>query len=106
MEFNNYKSLKAAETALKKRGFDKNFKLDGKRLINEEDGDTYDPGDLIMIEYHRFPSEDDWQDTKIIFALEDQEGNRGLVTSNYRSLDYIQLVNFIDRVKMRSLINS
>lgn len=106
MEFNSYKTIKTAETALKKRGYDTDFKLEGNKLINPENGETYTPEDLTMIEHHRFPSDDKWQDTKIIFALEDQTGERGLVKSTYGRPDYIQLINFIDRVKVRSTATS
>lgn len=106
MEFNSYKSIKTAETALEKRGYNQDFTLLNNKLINQENGETYQPEDLILIEHHRFPSNDKWQNTQIIFALEDQTGKRGLVKSTYGRPDYMQLINFMDKVKVRSSVYS
>lgn len=106
MKLKKYVTLDAALAALEKRGYDRHFQLKDQYLEDQDQQIQYTPSDLVMIEHHRFKNPERWRETKIIIALEDQQGNKGYITSNYGHPRHMELIKFIDRVKMKSPIEA
>lgn len=106
MTLKKYTSAEEAIAALNKRGFDRIFQFKQKDLQDIANKRIYTPADLVMVEHHRFHNLKDWQNTVIIIALEDLYGNKGLVVSSYGQPQHMKLINFIDRVKMKSSVSA
>lgn len=105
MKFPKYPSLERAAEALKKQGFTSRFKLEGNRLRNLNNERLYGPEQVAIVEYHRFTESDAKQSTSIIFAVETEQGQRGLVVAQYASTyDDIRLLRFMDRARIKSKV--
>lgn len=104
MRFKKYPSLARAAEALKKRGFTEQFKLIGNRIKHLQTNRLYDPGEVAIVEYHRFlPEEKHYDRTSIVFALETIETNiSGLLVSTYNTYGKVNLLEFMDKVKIKS----
>lgn len=103
MRFKKYPSLARAADALKKRGFIDQFILKGNTLLHMETGKLFDTEDMAIVEYHRFfPRTPHRSEVSIIFALEGMDGSRGLLTASYNAYGKVNLLEFMDRVKIKS----
>lgn len=70
-------------TSLAKKGFDKDFKIDkeGARLGKEEK--VYQPEDLKVLKVYRFEGESDPADNAAIYAIESNDGKKGIILNAY-----------------------
>lgn len=103
MNFKKYPSLSRAAAALTKRGFADHFKFEDRRLKHRESGRLYEPNEVAIVEYHRFtPKKPETGKTSIVFALETFDQIRGLLVASYQAYGKVHLLEFMDRVKIKS----
>lgn len=103
MKFKKYPSLTRAADALKKQGFTARFALDNRQLVQLNGNKVYQPEEVAIIEYHRFlPKDAHPGKVAIVFALETIDGIRGLLVDFYNAYGKINLLEFMDRVKIKS----
>lgn len=105
MKFKRYPSLARAAEALKKRGFTDEFtwKKDSLNLKHHESERLYDPSEVAIVEYHRFLSKNDYQNRiTIVFALETIDKLRGMLVASYNAYGKVKLLEFMDKVKIKS----
>lgn len=101
MDFNNYESLVQASEELITRGFNRKFKFDDGKMLNLADNKKYTPEELKIVEYHRFEGINNPADSTIIFAVEAIDSSKGTVIMNYSADADMNLVSFIDKVKIK-----
>lgn len=102
MKLNRYSSVAHATEALRKRGFKDEFKLQGKmRMRNLNNKKAYAAKDMYIIEYHRFEGMSNPSDMSIVFAVETNDGRKGIIISSYGMYANMELVEFLDKVKVK-----
>ena len=103
MKLNRYTTVVHAVEALKKRGFTGEFKLDAEsnRMRNLKSGKHYQPEDMKIVEYHRFEGVSNPSDMSIVFAIESNDGNKGIIVSSYGMYADMELIEFMDKVKIK-----
>jgi hypothetical protein len=102
MTVNYYDNLVQATNQLGKRGFDAEFKFDGKQLLSTDTKHTYTADELQIVEYHRFEGLTNPADSSVIFAIETNTDEKGTVIMSYSTDADMQLVSFIDKVKVKA----
>lgn len=101
MNFNHYQSLNQATQELNERGFSHKFTFNGQELLSAATHQTYEASELAIIEYHRFAAKSDPEDHAVIFAIETNDDTKGTVILNYSSDENLELISFIDKVKVK-----
>jgi hypothetical protein len=101
MNVNYYDNLVQATQELSERGFNAEFKFDGKQLLSIETNHSYQPEELRIVEYHRFEGMTNPADSSVIFAIETNTSEKGTVIMSYSTDADMQLVSFIDKIKVQ-----
>lgn len=102
MRLNQYTSVAEATNALRKRGFKNDFKLEDKKWMrNLNNNKKYKSKDLSIVEYHRFEGMSNPSDLSIVFAVETHSGDKGTIVSSYGMYADMDLVEFMDKVKVK-----
>ncbi len=79
----DYETLSEAMTDLKKRGFDFDFEFKDSCLFCSSIGEKYEPGDLKIVEIHRFEGMTSPDDSSILYAIVAKNGEKGLIVDAY-----------------------
>lgn len=102
MKLNRYTSVAHATQGLRRRGFKDEFKLlDERTMENLQNGARYKPEQMSIVEYHRFEGMSNPSDMSIVFAVESNDGRKGVIISSYGTYANIKLVEFMDKVKIK-----
>jgi hypothetical protein len=78
-----YATLAGALEELIRRGFTEGFRVVDGRLRILGTGQTLEPKDLVIREYHRFEGVSDPDDMAILYALESRSGVRGTIADAF-----------------------
>lgn len=76
-----YDTLSEAVNGLKKRGYNLDFNLEENCLVCH--GDKYDIRDFEITEFHRFEGNTDPSDEAVVYAIESNDGKKGMLVSGY-----------------------
>lgn len=98
MEPNNYDTLSEAEVDLRKRGFATPFEVDEKGLYDKKFNKHYSPQDVTIVEHHRFEGDSDPEDMAVIYAIETNGDNKGVLIDAYGAYSSEKVGNFIRKV--------
>ena len=103
MKINRYTTVVHAVEGLKQRGYITEFKLDkeSNRMQSLKSKKFYRPADMEIVEYHRFEGISNPSDMSIVFAIETNDGNKGIVVSTYGMYAEMKMVEFMDKVKIK-----
>lgn len=83
MSIHAYRTVAEAVRALEQRGFTANFELIGKTFRAVESGKTFAPGDLTIVEHHRFEGASDPEELAVVYAIQAKDGTRGTLVDAY-----------------------
>jgi hypothetical protein len=84
MSTHNLTTLQDAMQELRKRGYDKDFRLDKTgRLVINGTGKTFAPEEVQIREELRFEGDSNPDDMSILYAIETKSGEKGLVVNGY-----------------------
>jgi hypothetical protein len=100
MQAITYKTLAEAVIGLKGRGFTGNFEFLKNAFRDVETGKTFQPGELTIVEHHRFEGASDPDDLSVIYAIEAKDGTRGVLTDAYGVYANPDLSAFLKKVSM------
>jgi hypothetical protein len=78
-----YDTVTAAVKGLKERGYTKDFNLKENCLVCHEE--KYHSEDFEITEVYRFEGETDPADEAVVYAIESNKGDRGVLVSGYGS---------------------
>lgn len=102
MKVNQYTSVAHATKGLRERGFKDEFKLeDPQKMKNLTTETIYKPDDMVIVEFHRFEGISNPSDMSIVFAVETNDGRKGVVISTYGVYANMKLVEFMDKVNIK-----
>lgn len=102
MKLNRYSSVVHATQALQKRGYTTEFKLKEKgKMQNLKTKRMYSPSDMEIAEFHRFEGASNPSDMSIVFAVEAADGAKGIIVSSYGMYADMDMVEFMDKVKIK-----
>jgi hypothetical protein len=96
-----YKTMDEALEDLKRRGFTANFEWLDNTFQAINGGRTFTPEELTIIEHHRFEGASDPDDLSIVYAIEANDGTRGVVADAYGPYATPGLGAFLEGVRMR-----
>ncbi len=102
MKLNKYENLKKAKKAFVKKGFTQIFDLKDNVLINRKDKKKYLPKSVKIVEYHRFQHKIMSRQTALILALECEDKTKGLIISPFKEYADMQLIEFMNKAKIKS----
>jgi hypothetical protein len=77
----SYDTVSAAVTGLKNRGYNMDFNLKDNCLICHED--KFDVNDFEIVEFYRFEGNSDPADEAIVYAIESNKGQKGVLVNGY-----------------------
>ena len=102
MENNHYSTLSEATTDLKERGFEHDFIVnDNIRLTSQYiEGVDYGKEEVKVIEYHRFEGESDPGDMTIVYGIETQGGERGVLLDAYGANSDERIDDFVKTLEI------
>ena len=101
MQAMTYKTMEEAVRGLKERGFAANFEFLKNAFRDVESGKTFQPGELTIVEHHRFEGASDPDDLSIVYAIEANDGTRRALTDGYGAYANPDLGAFLKKVPMR-----
>lgn len=102
MDNNQYSTLSIAYKELKDRGFDKDFEAeDGNTLKVSKTEASFQPKDVEICEFHRFEGESNPSDTSIIYAIETNDGTKGILIDAYGADGSMRVAEFLKQVKIK-----
>lgn len=86
---------------LRKKGFDKLFECREGYMKCVQTQKTYRPEEMILLSNRRFKSEDEAEQITGVFVLLCQDGTKGISKVLHNQLLDKNLINFLNRVKVR-----
>lgn len=101
MKNNKYLNLVSATSSLYRQGFTHNLRLKSNGLKDFKTGKTYQPTNLLIVEHHRFKGSDSSQFQTAIFAIECNDGTKGIIISTYGTFANMQLIQLMNKVKIK-----
>lgn len=96
-----YTNMVEAIEELKRRGFTANFEFLDQEFRNVDSGRTYKAGELIIVEHYRFEGASDPDDMSIVYAIESNDGLKGIVADAFGLYANPNLGEFLEKVKIR-----
>lgn len=100
MNIKGYKTLTEALEQLRKRGFKTTLILANDQLKCQKTGLLYYPSDMRLVEVHRFKETNMATNFSIVFAVFCNDGTQALITSNATRHSDMNLIRFMDKVKI------
>jgi hypothetical protein len=76
-----YDTVTEAIKGLRERGYTKDFNLKENCIICDEE--KYHPEDFEIVEVYRFEGDSDPADEAVVYAIESNKGDRGVLVSGY-----------------------
>ena len=101
MNAHTYKTMNDAIQDLKQRGFTSNFEFLNNAFRAVDTGRTFQANDLTIVEHHRFEGASDPDDMSVVYAIEANDGTRGILVDAFGVYANPDLGAFLQNVKMR-----
>lgn len=86
---------------LRDRGYGANFEFRDHALHDVASGRRFQPEELRIVEHHRFEGASDPEDMAVVYAIESDDGVRGIVVDAFGAYADPRLAAFLEKVKMR-----
>ncbi len=95
----NLKTLAACMNRLYTEGFKENFMVKDGVLEGLDIGKSYSPSEVKILNFYRFEGESDPADSAILYALETNDGVRGVLSDAYGPYADIKITKFMKEVE-------
>ncbi len=93
------KTLAACMNKLQSDGFQENFMVKERGLCALDSERTYSPSEVKIVNFYRFEGENDPADSAILYAIQTNDGLRGLVSDAYGPYADSKVTKFISDVE-------
>lgn len=93
------RSLSEAIESVKKDGYTINFMANEEGLLNLDTNQIYKPTDVKISNFYRFEGESDPGDNSILYAIETNQGDKGILTDSYGPYSDTNVTAFINEVE-------
>jgi hypothetical protein len=80
---NDMTTMSSCVNRLQEEGYSENFVAKEKGLEAPTSKKVYEPDEMKIVNFYRFEGESDPADNAIVYALEAEDGTRGLVVDQY-----------------------
>ena len=101
MSAKRYTDMLEAIQELKKRGFTSNFEFLNQEFRNVDRGRTFRADELTIVEHYRFEGASDPDDMSVVYAIESDDGLKGIVADAFGLYANADLGGFLENVKIR-----
>ena len=101
MSTNRYTNMLEAIQELKKRGFTANFEFLNQEFRDVDSGRTFKADKLTIVEHYRFEGTSDPDDMSVVYAVESDDGLKGIVADAFGLYANPDLGGFLEKVKIR-----
>lgn len=101
MSTKHYTNMLEAIQELKKRGFTANFEFLDQTFRDVDSGRTFKAGELTIVEHYRFEGASDPDDMSVVYAIESDDGLKGIVADAFGLYANPDLGGFLEKVKIR-----
>lgn len=85
---------------LRRRGYTADFEVRDGVLHEIASGRRFVPGELTIVEHHRFEGASNPEDMSVVYALESSDGVRGIVVDAFGVYANPRLADFLQNVTM------
>jgi len=85
---------------LRRRGFTTDLEVRDGALRETATGRRFRPEELAIVEHHRFEGESDPEDMSVVYAIESDDGARGIVMDAFGAYADPKLAAFLEKVKI------
>lgn len=99
IEKTHMKTLSSCMNKLKEEGFTEEYSVKGNLLKSDESGRSYTSDDVKIVNFYRFEGESDPSDNSILYALQTEDGKKGLLINAYGMYSDADVGKFIVNVK-------
>ena len=100
MSAKRYTDMLEAIQELKKRGFTANFEFLNQEFRNVDSGRTFKADELTIVGHYRFEGASDPDDMSIVYAIESDDGLKGIVADAFGLYANPDLGGFLENVKI------
>ena len=101
MSTKNYTNMVEAIEELKKRGFTANFEFLDRTFRDVNSGRSFMADELTIVEHYRFEGASDPDDMSVVYAIESDDGLKGIVADAFGLYANAYLGGFLEKVKIR-----
>ena len=84
-----------------RRGYTANFQIRDNTLSEVTSGRMFRPGELAIVEHHRFEGASDPDDMSVVYAIESDDGVRGIVVDAFGTYADPAFAAFLKGIKKR-----
>lgn len=85
---------------LRQRGFTADLEFRDGALRATATGRRFRPDELAIVEHHRFEGASDPEDMSVVYAIESDDGVRGIVVDAFGAYADPNLAAFLEKVKV------
>ena len=96
-----YTSMAEAIQELRERGFTANFEFLDQAFRDVDSGRTFQAEALTIVEHYRFEGASDPDDMSVVYAIESEEGTRGIIADAFGVYANPELGGFLNTVRIR-----
>ena len=101
MSDKRYTNMLEAIQELKKRGFTANFEFLNQEFRDVDSSRTFKAEELTIVEHYRFEGASDPDDMSVVYAIESDDGLKGIVADAFGLYANPDLGGFLENVKSR-----
>jgi hypothetical protein len=101
MSAKRYTNMLEAIQELNKRGFTANFEFLNQEFRDVDSGRTFKAEELTIVEHYRFEGASDPDDMSVVYAIESDDGLKGIVADAFGLYANADLGGFLESVKIR-----
>ena len=101
MSDKSYTNMVEAIEGLKKRGFTANFEFLDHMFRDVGSGRTFRADELTIVEHYRFEGASDPDDMSVVYAIESNDGLKGVIADAFGLYANADLGGFLETVKIR-----
>ncbi|MEP7154032.1 MAG: phosphoribosylpyrophosphate synthetase [Nitrospira sp.] len=101
MSVTSYTNMTEVLQELRHRGFTTNFEFLDEAFRDVDSGKTFTADELTIVEHYRFEGASDPDDMSIAYAIESQDGTRGIVADAFGVYANPDLGGFLNNVLFR-----
>ena len=101
MSTKNYTNMVEAIEELKKRGFIADFEFLDQTFRDVDSGRTFKADEITIVEHYRFEGASDPDDMSVVYAIESNDGLKGIVADAFDLYGNPDLDRFLEKLKIR-----
>jgi hypothetical protein len=101
MSAKRYTNMVEAIEDLKKRGFTSNFEFLDQTFQDVDSGRTFTADELTIVKHYRFEGASDPDDMSVVYAIESNDGLKGVIADAFGLYANPDLGGFLETVKIR-----